>query len=193
MVFGALFAALGASGCTTGAASSPLASALNAADSSPTVPSGVAFRATLDEPLSSESADVGDRFSATLDDPLCAADGAALVAPGAKLRGRILQVGREGIHRLVLQFDTIEAGGRNRYVYAQVTRIDSARVVASYSTDATSVSFDVYPTVPRSFADPEMGGGPSAEELPLDLDAGAEIQLYLSRPLILEAQGFGAP
>lgn len=190
----ALAVTLGASGCATAASSrSTVATAAAGAESSPTVPSGAAFRATLDVPLSSESARVGDRFTATLDEPLRGRDGALIVPAGAKLHGRVLDVMRVGIHRLVLQFDTIEAGGRNRYIYAQVTRIESARVVASYSTDATSVSVDVYPTVPRSYADPDVGGGPSPEELPLELDAGAGIQLYLSRPLILEAKGFAAP
>jgi hypothetical protein len=194
LAVGAFAFALGASGCATaGSARSMVATTAAASESSPTVPSGAAFRATLDAPLSSERAVVGDRFSATLDEPLCGRDGAPLVPAGAKLHGRVLDVAREGIHRLVLQFDTIEAGGRNRYIYAQVTRIESARVVASYATDATSVSVDVYPTVPRTYADPEIGGGPSPEQLPLELDVGAGIQLYLSRPLILEAKGFAAP
>jgi hypothetical protein len=186
LAVGSLTLALGASGCAAGAAQTTAATSASVPDTSPTVASGVSFRATLDGPLSSQHASVGDRITATLDDPLHALDGATLVPRGAKLHGHIREVGREGINRLVIQFDTIEVGGRNYSIYAQITRIDAARVVASYSTDATSVSFDVYPILPRSFAAPEVGGGPPPEQLPLELNSGAGIQLYLSRPLILD-------
>ena len=163
----AIAVAVGALGCGSGGAQTNAATAANAQQPSPVVPSGVSFHATLDGPLSSQHASVGDKITATLDDPLRSMDGLTLVPKGAKLHGHILEVGREGINRLVLQFDTIEFGGRHRPIYAQVSRIDSARVVASESAEATSMSVDVYPMLPRGAAAPEVGGGPPPEQLPL--------------------------
>lgn len=163
----------------------PLATAI-APMPSPRVPSGVSFHATLDGPLSSLHAAVDDKITATLDEPLRSADGVNLVPAGAKLHGHILEVGREGINRLVLQFDTLEFGGHDRAIDAQVTRLDSTRVVASHGTDPSSVSVDVYPILPRSASQQEIGGGPPSAQLPIELDAGAGVQLYLSRPFVLD-------
>lgn len=185
MAAAALALALGATGCT-GSEQTTAATAANAPKPSPTVPSGVSFRATLDGPLSSQHASVGDRITATLEEPLQSLDGVNLVPKGAKLHGHILEVGREGINRLVLQFDTVEFDGSNRSIYVQVSRIESARVAASHANDPSSVSVDVYPILPRTGVAPEVGGGPPPTQLPLELNAGTGIQLTLSRPLVLD-------
>ncbi len=188
--FAALALALAPTGCG-GAQPAPVAA--NTPPPSPAVPSGVSFHATLDGPLSSQHASVGDRITATLDEPLRGLDGAGLVPKGAKLHGHILEVGREGVNRLVLQFDTLEFGGTERRISAQVTRIDTTRVVASHADDASSLSADVYPILPRPVAAPEVGGGPPPTQLPLELDAGAGVQLYLSQPFVLDPPRPTAP
>lgn len=153
---------------------------------SPSVPAGASFHATLDGPISSQHANVGDGITATLTESLQSVDGAALVPKGAKLRGQILEVGREGINRLVIRFDTIEFGGRARAISATVKKVESARVVASASTDLQSPSVDVYPMLPRNPA-PDMGmgmgGGPTSEPLPLEIEAGTGIELQLTKSL----------
>ncbi len=200
----ALSLALAAAGCASNAARPPAgapASAANAtspavaieAEAVQVVPSGASLHATLDGELSSEHATAGDRFTATLDDPLRALDGATLVPKGATLHGHVLEVGREGIPRLVLQFDTVESGGHAYSIYAHVTRIESARVVPAYSTDATSVAVEVYAGGPLTLPLPEVGGGPPAEQLPLQIAAGAGIELFLSQPLEMKPIRADAP
>jgi hypothetical protein len=159
----------------------------------PTVAAGVSFHATLDGPLSSQHASAGDRVTATLDDPLYSLEGIPIVPAGAKLHGHLLEVGREGINRLVLQFDSVEFGGRTRALSALVTRVDFARVVPSHADDASSLSVDLYPILPRSVAAPAVGGGPPPVQLPVELDAGAGIRLRLSQPLVLEPMSSTAP
>lgn len=192
MAAAALALAMGATGCM-GSEQTKAATAPSAPMPSPTVPSGISFRATLDGPLSTQHASVGDRVTATLQEPLQSLDGVILVPKGAKLHGHLLEVGREGINRLVLQFDTVEFDGGVRSVYVQVTRIESARVAASHADDPSSVSVDVYPILPRTGAAPEVGGGPPPQQLPLELNAGTGFQLTLSRPLVLDPIGPAAP
>ncbi len=186
-------ALLGATGCATSTPPPAAAAPPSIAEASPTVPSGRSFHASLDGPLASQHASAGDQVTATIDEPLRAVDGTMVVPKGAKLHGHILEVAREGINRLVLRFDTIDVGGRSYAIAARVTRIESARVVASSSADATSDSVTVYPILPRTALAPEVGGGPPAEQLPLELDAGIGIKLVLSRPVVLSPLTQGSP
>jgi len=145
------------------------------------VPSGISFHASLDAPLSSSDLKAGDRFTASLGEPLIAGDGTMVAPKGAKLNGRVLDVDREGVNRLVVQFDTLEVRGRNHPIYAQVIRLDSARVLPTDAMDPASLATSVYPMLPMTLPVPAAGGGPSPEHVPLIVPAGAQLQLYLLR------------
>jgi hypothetical protein len=182
MAVATLAVALGTNACAQGGAQSPAAAPNQASTVTPVAPSGLSFHASLDAPLSSQLASVGDDLTATLDEPLRALDGAVVAPKGAKLHGRILDIGREGVHRLAVRFDTLEVNGRQYPIRVRILRIESARVVAADVLDPDSVAVDVYPPMPRTLEGREMGGGPSPEGLPLELPGGSAIQLFLVRP-----------
>lgn len=177
-----LAVALGVSACAKNTAQSSAVTPAHVSTVTPVAPSGMTFHATLDGPLSSLLANVGDGITATLDEPLLALDGAVVAPKGAKLRGRILALGREGVQHVVVQFDTLEVHGRQNRIQVRIIRVESARVVAADVLNPDSVAVEVYPPMPRTLEGREMGGGPSPEGLPLELPAGAGIRLFLARP-----------
>lgn len=181
MAVATLAVALGATGCAKNGAQGSM-SAPRVSTMTPVAPSGLSFHATLDGPISSQMASVGDGLTATLDEPVLALDGTVVAPKGSKLRGRVLDIGREGVHRLAVQFDTIELEGRRHPIHVRIIRIESARVVASEASNPDSVAVDVYPPMPRTLEGREMGGGPPPEGLPIELPAGTGIQLFLARP-----------
>jgi hypothetical protein len=162
-------------------------SAANGANGSaanvPVVPSGLSFHARLDTALSSSTAHAGDRFTATLDEPLRANDGTESVPRGSKLTGRVIEVDREGIGRLTLQFDGITVDGRVLPIDAQIVRLEHARVVAADAADPSTLTAFVYPALPMTVLPPQVGGGPRPESIPVEIPMGAQFQLVLSRPL----------
>jgi hypothetical protein len=178
----ALAVASAASACAKNGATSSAAAPGQVSTVTPVAPSGLSFQASLDAPLSSQLASVGDGITASLDEPLRALDGSVVAPKGAKLRGRVVDLGREGVQHLALQFDTLEVNGRQHPIRVRIIRIESARVVAADVLNPDSVAVDVYPPMPRTLEGREMGGGPSPEGLPLELPAGAGIRLFLARP-----------
>lgn len=173
---------IGAAACTpTPGATATTAKSPTAANV-PMVPSGLSFHARLDSAITSDKAHAGDRFTATIDEPLKATDGSVAVPQGSKLVGRVLEVDRRGIGRLTLQFDGVSIDGQVLPIDAQILRIERARVVAADAADPSTLTAFVYPVLPLTVLPPQVGGGPSPESIPVELAAGAQFQLVLSRP-----------
>jgi hypothetical protein len=146
------------------------------------VPSGLSFHAHLDRPLSTAHTRAGEHFTATLDEPLRAVDGTEVAPKGTQMMGRVLDVDRVGIQRFTLQLDGVWLDGRMHPIDAQILRIQDARVVASDANDPATLQAFVYPVLPRTLPAPQVGGGPPAEAVPLELPRGAQFQLVLTRP-----------
>ncbi len=157
-----------------------------------TVPSGVTFHARLDLPLSSERARRGQTITAHLVEPLLATDGRVVAPPGTRLVGHVIAVDHVGLNRVVLQFDGIVLDRRVHPVRAQVMRIESARVAAAEAGGAEAISAEVYPRTPEGGSALPFGGGPPARSIPVELPAGADLQLYLVRPFMLQPQTSGS-
>ncbi len=150
-----------------------------------TIHAGVTFRASLDVALSSESTKEGQWFTATLLVPLDATDGSTVAPKGAKLRGQVLAVERDGVNRMVLRFESVEVREHFLPIHAQVMRIESVRVAPSNAADPDSTAVSVYPLRPPELSGTGVGGGPPPEQLPLALETGAYVELYLSRPMVV--------
>lgn len=179
-------------GCGSSSRAAPAAgSALDAvaANDAALVPSGLSFHAHLDRPLSTGRARAGEHFTATLDDPLRSSDGAEIAPRGSQLMGRVLDVDRVGVQRLTLQFDGIWLSGRLHPIDAQILRIQDARVIASDAADPATLQAFVYPVLPRTLPAPQVGGGPPAEIIPVELARGAQFQIVLIRPFGLHLAG----
>jgi hypothetical protein len=161
------------------------ATSVDPAFATQSVRSGVLLRASLDAPLSSERSKQGELFTATLLLPLLANDGSTVAPQGAKLRGQILAVERDGTNRLVLRFDTVEVRDHFVPMRAQVIRIESVRVAPTDAADPESTTASVYPLAPPTLGLSGVGGGPPSEQLPVELEAGAYVELYLSHPLVI--------
>jgi hypothetical protein len=161
------------------------ATSLDPAFVTQTVHAGFTFLASFDVHLSSSESKEGQLFSATLQVPLVASDGSTVAPKGAKLRGRILTIEHNGENRLVLRFDTVEVKEHFVPIRAQVMRIESARVAPSDASDPESTAASVYPLPPTTLLGSRMGGGPPPEQLPVELQPGAYVELFLSRPLVL--------
>lgn len=179
--------ALSAASCAHESAQSRAAPASPAeAAQRSTVGAATTFEARLDTPLSSETAKSGDRVRAHLDHPLVAGDGVVIAPRGTRLVGRVLEVERGGMNRIALQLDGIVLSGRVYRIYAQVVRIDAARVVVSDVADPDSLQADVYPPLPAELDSLDAtGGGPAPEIVPLAVPREARIRLVLTRPFAL--------
>lgn len=156
-----------------------------------TVPSGATFNARLDAPLSSEKAEAGDAVSAHLDEPLLATDGTIVAPRGTTLRGHVLEVERAGLNRVTVQFDGLAVNGAVYPIYAQLLRIEAARVVVADVGDPDRISANVYPVGgPElgSLVGPDgaaIGGGPGSEIVRLEIPRDAALRFVLSRPFSL--------
>jgi hypothetical protein len=153
-----------------------------------TVPSGRTFHVRLDRPLTSESVVAGQEFTARLDEPLYASDGRPIAPRGAVLRGHVIEVDRQGLNRIVLQFDGLVLDGKFHAMRAHVIQMDSARVVASESTHADVLSVDVLPRLPAGVQAPPVGGGPRSDSIPVEVPRDAVVELYLTEPFVAVPQ-----
>jgi len=149
------------------------------------VPSGQAFRAALDTPLSSERSRPGDRIRAHLLDALIGSDGSVIAPSGTPLVGYVLSVDRAGTNRLTVRLDGLVLARRVYPIDAVVRAVAAARVETRTPVGADDLVATVSPLGPSASAAGAVGGGPPPAVVPLELPRGAEIQLELARPFEL--------
>ncbi len=183
--------ALVASSCVSWRAAPPASTASPASPNETVarviVPAGTRFHARLDRPLSSERVRAGDALTARLDEPLRAGDGTIVAPRGATLTGRVLVVERAGVARVTLRFEQLHVNGRAYPIFPTLLRLEAARVVASTDQDPDEFAVDVLPSAWSIAMPPSVGGGPPADEVPVEAPRDAEMSFELSRSFAFPA------
>ncbi len=170
-------------------AGTPATQASEAAlDGTAEVAAGTGFTVTLDAPIATSKAKPGDTFTATVQTPLYAERGRLVVAKGAKLKGRIVEVDRGADAGFWIELETIDS--------TRGTVPITARIV-----EGELVGYQLAPEEQNHGLDqPGVGGGPRVgdgeddgfedegldEEAPLDVlvPKGGELHVVLVAPLV---------
>lgn len=146
-----------------------------ALDGAAEVAAGTGFTVTLDQPIATSKAKPGDGFTATVQTPLYAERGTLVVAKGAKLKGRIVEVERGADAGFWIELETIEGTAGSLPITARIVEGDL-------------IGYQLAPEEENhGLEEPGVGGGPRIdEEAPLDVlvPKGGELHVVLIAPLV---------
>ncbi len=142
------------------------------------VPSGTAFRVSLRDELSPETARPGQIFAATLTSPLRTQSGEVVAPEGAPVLGHVVAVESGGRGVLRLSFDVVETFHGHAVLNARLVEIGGQRAEIAYAR-GTSAEGALDSIVHEGRG--AIGGGPpvSGERSGLVLPDGAPLSLVL--------------
>lgn len=168
-----------------------------------TVPAGTILRATLDDPLASDTSRVEDRVKATLSEPL-QVDGREIVKAGSTLAGTVTAARQsakvKGRARLAFRFDTLTPADASERLAIE-TRPVVLEAAGSESKDAKTIGIPaaagavlggILGGAKGAAAGAAIGGGAGTAVVlttrgdEVHLAAGTAVELRLERPVTFQ-------
>jgi hypothetical protein len=156
----------------------------------PFVPAGTRFTARLDRTIDTQTSHRGEQFFAVTNEALTDRSGHVVVPAGARIHGRVRSVEGARGSRIRLEFDGVDTLVGYAPLQARIENADSQRYRGAPEYTARPQGWDSFYGPYYGSYPGGVGGGPVPslydEVRPREvmLNAGATLQLVLTRPLL---------